>query len=342
MRIDLRLDASPVDAAERAIELERTGVDGLFTFEGAHDVFLPLALAASATRLPIMSNIAVALPRSPLHLAHIAHDLQALSEGKFVLGLGSQVKTHIERRYGSTWSAPAKRMRETVAATREILRAWHEGRQPDFHGEFTRHDFMPPTFTPPTLPWGPPPVMMGALGPLMTRTAGEVSDGLLVMPFNTSRHIHERTLPALREGLELADRDPSEVALLPEVITAVGRTDEDIERATDAARALVAFYASTPAYRPVLEVEGLGDLQPFLQDLVRKGDMKRMSAAINDDLLDEVAVRGTPEQCAEQIANRFTAITDRVCIYFPHGSPSLEVIRDLVAAVQRTGSASGT
>ncbi|MCW2751523.1 MAG: family F420-dependent class oxidoreductase [Aeromicrobium sp.] len=334
MRIDLRLDAAPVDAAKRAIELEGTGVDGLFTFEGAHDVFLPLALAAYATGLPIMSNIAVALPRSPLHLAHIAHDLQALSGGNFVLGLGSQVKTHIERRYGSTWSAPAKRMRETVAATREILLAWHEGRQPDFHGEFTRHDFMPPTFAPPALPWGPPPVMMGALGPLMTRTAGEVSDGLLVMPFNTARHIQERTLPALREGIELSGRTEADVPLVPEVITAVGRTDTEIAAAKSAARALVAFYASTPAYRPVLEVEGLEDLQPQLQDLVRAGDREAMAAAIPDELLAAVAVIGTPEECAQQMADRFADLTDRVCVYFPHSSPSLEVIRDLVQAVQ--------
>ncbi|MCW2785988.1 MAG: family F420-dependent class oxidoreductase [Marmoricola sp.] len=337
MRIDLRLDASPVDAVTRAVALERTGIDGLFTFEGAHDVFLPLALAASATQLPIMSNIAVALPRSPLHLAHIAHDLHALSRGNFVLGLGSQVKTHIERRYGSTWSEPAKRMRETVAATREILRAWHEGRPPDFHGEFTRHDFMPPTFTPEPLQWGPPPVMMGALGPLMTRTAGEVSDGLLVMPFNTARHIRERTLPALREGMDIAGRETSDVAFLPEVITAVGRTEEEIEHATEAARALVAFYASTPAYRPVLDVEGLGDLQPYLQDLVRRNDRTGMAAAIDDALLDEVVVRGTPDQCADQIAARFGAITDRVCVYFPHGSPDLDVIRDLAAAVHGAG-----
>lgn len=335
MKIDLRLDAQPCEAIRRAKELETTGVDGLFTFEGAHDVFLPLALAAASTSLPIMSNIAVALPRSPLHLAHVAHDLQALSQGNFVLGLGSQVKAHIERRYGGTWSAPAKRMRESVSATREILRAWDERRQPNFQGEFTRHDFMPPTFTPAPLPWGPPPVMMGALGPLMTKTAGEVSDGLLIMPFNTARHIQERTLPALREGLATAGRHASEVALLPEVITAVGRTDEEVARATQAARSLVAFYASTPAYRPVLEVEGLSHLQPRLQELVRSNDQAAMAKAISDDLLDEVVVRGTPEQCAAQIAAKFGAITQRVCVYFPQGSPTLEVIADLASATHQ-------
>lgn len=335
MRIDLRLDATPQDASRRAVELQETGIDGLFTFEGQHDVFLPLALATTSSRLPIMSNVAIALPRSPLHLAHIAHDLHALSEGNFVLGLGSQVKTHIERRYGGTWSAPAARMRECVAATREILRAWDERRTPDFHGQFTRHDFMPPTFTPEPLPWGPPPVMMGALGPLMTRTAGEVSDGLLVMPFNTIRHIEERTLPALREGLALAGREAKEVALIPEVITAVGRTEQEIEQATKAARSLVAFYASTPAYQAVLEVEGIADLQPHLDKLVRAHDHAAMAAAIPDDLLDEIAVRGTPEECAAKIAARFGALTQRVGLYFAGASPSLDTVRDLAVAVHR-------
>ncbi|WP_235736433.1 TIGR03617 family F420-dependent LLM class oxidoreductase [Nocardioides alcanivorans] len=333
MRIDLRLDAAPVDAARRAVELAGTGADGLFTFEGQHDVFLPLALAAQATSLPIMTNIAVALPRSPLHLAHLAHDLHALSGGRFTLGLGSQVKTHIERRYGSPWSQPAKRMREIVAATREILAAWDEGRTPNFHGEFTRHDLMPPTFCPDPLPYGPPPVMMGALGPVMTRTAGEVSDGLLVMPFNTRRHIEERTLPALREGLERASRSADEVALLPEVITAVGRTDEELASAVAGARSLVAFYASTPAYRPVLEVEGIADLQPHLQTLMREGKVDEMTAEIGDDLLDAIAVRGTPEECAARITERFDGISDRVCAYFTGGPPSNELVTELVTAV---------
>lgn len=333
MRIDMRLEGHPENAARRAVELAETGVDGLFTFEGSHDVFLPLALVAQACPLPIMTNIAVALPRSPLHLAHLSYDLQRLSRGKFTLGLGSQVKTHIERRYGATWSQPAKRMRETVAATREIMHAWTEERTPDFRGEFTRHDFMPPTFTPPALPWGPPPVMMGALGPLMTRTAGEVSDGLLVMPFNTIRHIEERTLPALREGMERGGRAEGEVALRPEVILAAANTDEDYEVAVHAARSLVAFYASTPAYVPVLEVEGMADLQPHLQKMLRDGKAEKMADEIDDDLLDAVAVRGTPGECATKITERFGTLTDRVCAYFPQRPPSNEVIAELASAL---------
>jgi probable F420-dependent oxidoreductase len=333
MRIDLHLDTGPADAAERARQLAATGVDGLFTFEGPHDVFLPLGLATQATGLPVMTNVAIALPRSPLHLAHLAHDLHELSGGQFALGLGSQVKTHIERRYGGTWSHPARRMREIVGATREILSAWDERRKPDFHGEFTRHDFMPPTFMPPPLPWGPPPVLMGALGPVMTRTAGEVADGLIVMPFNSRRHLVERTMPALAEGIAAAGRDRSEVAVVPEVIVAVGRDEQELEASTLGARALVGFYASTPAYRPVLEVEGRAELQPRLQELARQGDPMAIGAAIDDELLDLIAVRGTPAECARLIAAKLDGVSDRVCVYFVGARPSDETVAELVAQV---------
>lgn len=326
MRIDLHLDAGPDTAVARAQELAATGADGVFTFEGPHDVFLPLALAAGATDLPVMTNVAIGLPRSPLHLAHLAHDLQLLSKGRFALGLGSQVKTHIERRYGGTWSQPAKRMREVVAATKEILTAWHERRPPTFRGEFTRHDYMPPTFMPQPLPWGPPPVYLGALGPVMTRTAGEVADGLLVMPFNTRRHILERTLPLLHKGIELAGRNPSEVAVVPSVIAAIG---PDVS----GARALVGFYASTPAYRPVLEVEGREELQPRLQALMREGRFQEMTEAVDDALLDAIAVHGTPDEVAAQIAAKLDGVSDRVCVYFPGQRPDPAALKQLVEAV---------
>jgi probable F420-dependent oxidoreductase len=335
MRIDVQLDAPPDQAAGRARWLEQTGVDGIFTFEGQHDVFLPLAAAAGATDLPIMTNVAIALPRSPLHLAHAAHDLQLLSRGRFELGLGSQVKTHIERRYGSTWSQPALRMKEVVAATREILAAWHEGRQPAFHGEFTRHDLMPPTFAPPPLPWGPPPVLMGALGPVMTRTAGEVADGLLVMPFNTRRHIVERTLPMLQEGIARSGRSPGDVAIVPQVIAAVGRTSDELAAAVVGARSLVAFYASTPAYRPVLELEGREELQPTLQSLMKAGDVAGMAALVDDELLDAIAVRGAPAEVADLIRAKFEGVSDRVCVYFPGQRLAQELLADLVTEVHR-------
>jgi probable F420-dependent oxidoreductase len=336
MRIDVHLDAGPDQAADRARWLAQTGVDGVFSFEGQHDVFLPLAAAAAATDLPIMTNVAIALPRSPLHMAHAAHDLQLLSRGRFELGLGSQVKTHIERRYGGTWSQPAERMKELVGATREILAAWHEGRTPAFHGQFTRHDLMPATFAPPPLPWGPPPVLMGALGPVMTRTAGEVADGLLVMPFNTRRHILERTLPMLHDGIARSGRSVDEVAVVPQVIAAVGRDAAELEAATAGARSLVAFYASTPSYRPVLELEGREEIQPRLQTLTKSGDVAAMAALIDDETLDAIAVRGTPPEVADLIRAKFDGVSDRVCVYFPSQRLDQALLTQLVSDIHRT------
>ncbi len=333
MRINLQLDVGPEQTVERARWLQETGVDGLFTFEGRHDVFLPLALATAATGLPVMTNVAVALPRSPLHLAQAAHDLHLLSGGKFTLGLGSQVRAHIERRYGAVWDRPVARMGEIVGATKEILAAWDQRRVPTWQGEFTRHDFMPAMFCPEPTPWGPPPVLMGGLGPKMTATAGAVADGLLLMPFNSRAHLLERTLPSVREGHERAGRSGADFELVPQVIAAVGETEEELAASLATARALVAFYASTPAYKSVLEVAGLGDLQPRLAELIRAGRSADMAALVDDDLYDLIAVRGTPRECADLIAAKFAGIGDRVCVYFPGQRHRQELVAALVVAM---------
>ncbi len=333
MRIDLQIDVTIEHTVERARWLQETGVDGLFTFEGRHDVFLPLALATQATGLPVMTNVAIALPRSPLHLAHAAHDLQVLSGGRFALGLGSQVRTHIERRYGAVWDRPVARMGETVGATREILAAWHEQRRPTWQGEFSRHDFMPPMFCPEPTPWGPPPVLMGGLGPKMTATAGATADGLLLMPFNSREHLLERTLPAVHDGRERAGRTDEPFEFVPQVIAAVGETDEELTTSLAGARSLVAFYASTPAYRSVLELAGLGELQPRLAELVREGRTDEMTALVDDDVYDLIAVRGTPEECAKLIGAKFAGIGDRACVYFPGQRHRQELVAALVGAM---------
>src|SRR3954462_6583764 len=202
MLLDLQLDVPPELAAARAGQLVAAGAAGLFTFEGPHDVFLPLAAAAATgVETDLMTNVAIAMPRSPMHLAHTAHDLQRMSGGRFRLGLGSQIRPHIEKRYGATGSPPAARMREIVLAVKAILGAWQDGTRLDFRGEHTRHTLMPPTFVPGPNPYGPPAVLLGALGPVMPPPGAEVRDGLLVMPFHSDRHFRERTLPAVEEGL---------------------------------------------------------------------------------------------------------------------------------------------
>ena len=334
MLLDIQLDARPDLAADRALELAETGVAGVFTFEGPHDVFVSLAAVAQHVDLDLLTNVAIALPRSPLHLAHAAYDLTLLSRGRFRLGLGSQIRPHIEHRYGSEWSRPAARMRESVLAVKAILRAWQDESALDFRGEFTRHTLMPPTFRPGPNPHGIAPVLMGALGPVMTRTAAEVADGLLVMPFHSHRHFRERTLPAVAEGLARAGRTSADFTLLPQAIVAMGRTEDQLAAASRGVRTLLAFYASTPAYRPVLEVEGWGDLQPELNALSKQGDVATMTSLIDETMLATLAVTGTPEECAAEIRRRFGDVAERVCAYFPGYDAPPADIADLVSALR--------
>ncbi len=332
MLLDLQLDARPDAAADRARHLVAAGASGLFTFEGPHDVFLPLASAAGAVETDLMTNVAIAMPRSPLHLAHAAWDLQLMTKGRFRLGLGSQIRVHVEKRYGATWSPPAARMREIVLAVKAILTAWQDGSRLDFRGEHTQHTLMPPTFVPGPNPYGPPPVLLGALGPVMTRTAAEVADGLLVMPFHSHRHFRERTLPAVAEGLELAGR--ASLPIYPQAIVAMGDTPAEQAASAVGVRALLAFYGSTPAYRPVLEVEGWADAQPELNALSKTGDLAAMIELVDDRMLATLAVTGTPEECAVEIRRRFGDVAERICAYFPGSDPPADQIGRLAAALR--------
>ena len=307
------------DAPRRAREIAATGVDGLFTFEGQSDVFFPLVAAALDGDLDVdlMTNVAMAFPRSPMHMAYAAYDLQKLSNGRFRLGLGSQIKPHIERRYGSTWSRPVGRMREMVLATKAILEAW-EGIAPlNFRGEFTTHTLMTPNFDPGPNPFGMAKIHVGALGPQMCEMTAEVADGILVMPFNSGSHFAQRTMPAIDRGLVKAGRTRDDLEIVVEVITAVGETDEEVESATRAVKGLLSFYGSTPSYKPVLDVEGWGDLQPELNAMSKRGEWAGMSGLITDDIVDTIAVRGRPNEVAKEIVRRFGGIPDRVCLYFP-------------------------
>ena len=334
MKVHLQVDGSPVHAAASAADIAATGADGLFTFEGRHDVFFPLILAAGATGLELMTNVAIAPPRSPLHLAHAAYDLQLYSGGRFRLGLGSQVKAHIEKRYGSTWERPAARMAETIAAIKAIFAAW-EGQRLDFRGQFFTHTIMAPNFNPGPNPFGPPPVLLGALGPVMTRTAAEVADGLLVMPFNSARHFAERTIPAVADGLRRAGRPADGFQIVAQAMVAVGRDEADLAAAIDGVAALISFYGSTPAYLPVLEAEGWADVQPELNALSKQGRFAEMRRLIGDEMVARIGIVGTPEECAQQITARFGEHAAEVCCYFPGYTPRTADIADLIGALHR-------
>jgi probable F420-dependent oxidoreductase len=318
VKVDALLLAPPTDVAARAEALAATGVDGLFTFEGPNDVFLPLVLAAS-TGCDLYSNVAIAFPRSPMHLAHQAWDLAALSSGRFALGLGTQVRAHVERRYGATWSSPVARMAEWVAAIRAIGARWQDGTPLRFEGDHTRHTLMTPAFDPGPLPGGPPPIWLGALGPRMVALATAEADGLLVHPFTSDRHLAEVTRPRIEAGLADAGRVPDDLTVVGQAVVAC--TSDPAARADldAAARWLVGFYGSTPAYAPVLETEGRGHLRPELRRLSREGRWDEMAALVDDDLLDAVVLRGDPAEVASRLRARFGGFADRVALSTPGG-----------------------
>ena len=330
MKVHLQVDGAPATILERIRDIENTGADGMFTFEGQHDVFFPLVIAARESDLELMTNVAIASPRSPLHLAHAAYDLQALSGGKFRLGLGSQVRVHIEKRYGSAWGSPARRLAESVSAVKAIFNAWEGSSRLDFRGEFYTHTLMAPSFDPGPNPYGPPPVLMGALGPIMTRKAAEVADGLLVMPFNSARHFSERTLRALDEGLRRSGREAGQFDVVAQAMVAVGRSDDEISAAVDGVARLIAFYGSTPAYLPVLEVHNWDHIQPQLNALSKKAEFDQMRRLITDEMVETLGVVGNPEHCAAEITGRFGGHAGEVCCYFPGYDPRPEHVADLV------------
>jgi probable F420-dependent oxidoreductase len=317
------------NAADSARALRDAGASGVATFEGPHDVFAPLTLAATVPGLDLMTNVAIAFPRNPIHLAHQANDHQLLSSGRFTLGLGTQVRAQIEKRFGAQFDKPVARMTELIAALRAIFAAWNTGERLDFRGDYYRHTLMTPTFNPGPNPYGPPPIYVGALGPRLTRAVAEHADGLLVMPFGSKRFLHEHTMPMVREGLSAASRNADDFAVLPEIIVSVGETDAEREQADARTRALLAFYGSTPAYQPVLAAHGWQDLQPELNALSKQGRWDDMGGLIDDEILHTIAACGSPAEVARHIRDRVEGIADTVCLY--QAAPlSLETLAAIV------------
>jgi probable F420-dependent oxidoreductase len=316
MLIDGWLDFDAEGIAEHARRGESEGYDALWAPETGHDPLLILAQAASATqRVRLGTGIVVAFGRSPLITATMANDVQLLSRGRLLLGLGSQIKPHIEKRYSMTWSHPAARMREYILAMRAIWSCWNEGTRLAFRGEFYRHTLMTPFFSPAPNPFGPPPVFLAAVGELMTEVAGEVADGLLVHPFTTERYLREVTLPALDRGLARAGRDRSTYQISLSGMVVIGETDEERRKNAESTRRQIAFYASTPAYRAVLNLHGWGGLQPRLSDLARAGRWDEMSNLIDDEMLDAFSVRSPISEIASAVTARFGDVVDRFALY---------------------------
>jgi probable F420-dependent oxidoreductase len=323
------------DIPATARDLEARGYAGVWASEVAHDPFLQLLAAGQATeRLQVGTAIAVAFARSPMTLATTAYDLQRYTRGRFVLGLGTQIKAHVERRFSMPWSAPAARMREFIGALHAIWDAWQHSTPLRFQGEHYRHSLMTPMFSPQAHEWGAPPVYLAAVGPLMTRLAGEVADGLLVHGFTTERYLRERTLPALEEGLSAAGRDRSEVAVTLPGLVVSGRTEQELATAAAAVKATIAFYGSTPAYRPVLELHGWEALADDLHALSvgrREDKWTAMRDLVDDEVLAAFAVSAAPDEVAGQVRQRYDGLVDRFSVYASYPAP-LELWDPLVAA----------
>jgi probable F420-dependent oxidoreductase len=320
MKIDATVMAGDLETiGPRAMRIEAMGYDGLYTAETQHDPFFPLVLAAEHTeRIDLATAIAVGFPRSPTHLAHIGHDLQRFSKGRFILGLGSQIKAHIEKRFSAQFSQPAARMRELILATRAVWRTWEEGEPLRFEGDFYRLSLMTPFFAPGPTGYGTPRVFLAAVGEKMTEVVGEVCDGMFVHGFTTEKYLRETTIPAIERGLAKSGRARADLELSFPTFMVTGATDEEWQKADAAVREQIAFYGSTPAYRPVLEAHGWGEVQDELNALSKRGQWTEMGKVITDDILDAFAVRGLPSELPGLVMARYGDLVDRISFYAPY------------------------
>jgi probable F420-dependent oxidoreductase len=305
----------PRDARALFRRFEEIGYDGAFSFEAKHDPFLPLVSAAEATRdLRLGTAVAIAFARNPMNLASLAYGVQSMSGGRFILGLGSQIRPHIQNRFSMPWSKPAKRMREIVLAIQAIFARWEGQAELEFEGEFYRHTLMIPAFDPGPNPFGPPPIYVGGFGPLMTEMAGEVADGFFGHPFNTRKSLQENVLPAIERGLAKSGRKRSDIDLVFATMVVTADTEEEFERSKQAARKHLAFYGSTPAYRPTLECHGWEDLHLELNRMSKANRWDEMSELIEDEVLEALAVVGARSEIAGKIAGRLSGIADGVSL----------------------------
>jgi probable F420-dependent oxidoreductase len=321
MKVDGGLGFDLSAAAEAARDAEAVGYDAVWTAETSHDPFFPLLLAAEHTeRVELGTGIAIAFPRSPMHLANVGYDLQQYSKGRFILGLGSQIKAHIEKRFSATWSHPAARMRDLILAMRALWDAWNTGSKLEYRGDFYSHTLMTPFFNPGPNPYGDPKVFLAAVGERMTEVAGEVADGLLAHAFTTEQYLREVTLPALERGLAKVGKTRADVEISCPVFIVTGTTEEDRVKADRGTREQLAFYGSTPAYRTVLEHHGWGDLQTDLNAMSKQGKWQEMGTLITDDMVETFAVVGEPEEIPKLVLARYGDVLDRVNFYAPYKS----------------------
>jgi probable F420-dependent oxidoreductase len=334
MKVDATLSKDILTTKQQAAALEAAGYDGLSNGETSHDPFMQLLQAADATeRVTLTTSIAIAFARTPMTLANIGFDLNLYSQGRFVLGLGSQIKPHIERRFSMPWSHPAPRMREMVLAIRAIWDAWQNGSKLDFKGDFYTHTLMTPFFSPEPSPYGLPPIMLAGVGEMMTEVAGEVCDGFFIHAFSTEKYLREATLPALERGRAKAGKTLDDFVIAGPCFITVGRTEEEMAVAVEGTKNQIAFYASTPAYRPVLEAHGWGDLQPELTAMTKEGRWSEIGSRISDEMLQAFSVVGTPDEVGKGIVRRFGGVAQRTGLYATYKVDS-SILTEVLASLR--------
>ena len=312
MKVDGHLTGDWTRIPEHIKTLESEGFDGVGTAEMNHDPFFPLLIAAEHSEtIELQTGIAVAFARSPMTLANQGHDLNAYSKGRFTLGLGSQIRAHITKRFSMPWGAPAPQMRELILAMRAIWANWYEGEPLRFEGKYFNHTLMTPAFTPDNKEYGAPKVTLAAVGPIMTEVAGEVADGLIIHPFSNEKYIREVTLPAVERGLAKSgrSRDDFEISYTPFIIS--GNDEKTFAAQKAAAKQRISFYGSTPAYKNVLGVHGWGDLQPELNKMSKQGQWAEMGELVTDEMLNTFGIMGEPKDIVPAIQDRYGDFTDR-------------------------------
>ena len=336
MKVDAYLPAlGPASATPYAIDMAARGYDGVMVAEMRHDPFLVAAAVAPAFGSgSIGTAVAIAFARSPMTLAYSAWDLAAMTDGRFVLGLGTQVRAHVVHRFSMPWSAPVGRLREYIEALRAIWRSWQTGETLRFRGEHYRFALMTPMFNPGPIDHPGIPIAIAGVGTGLSRLAGEVADGFHIHPFHTQGYLRDVVEPAIAEGAQASGRSPASVVRFCSVMVGTGSTQAEVDAARDRLRSQISFYASTPTYRGVLEHRGW-DIGERLTAMSKRGEWEAMASLITDEIVDEIAVVAPFDDLAARIRVRYDGHLDRVGLY-PAGPLGLSAAeeRDVVAALR--------
>lgn len=318
MKIDASANADMQHIGGQAKRLEDLGYDGIRLAELNHDPFMPLALAAANTSsIELVTSVAVAFARNPMSMAVQAHDLNAFSNGRFVLGLGSQVKPHIERRFSMPWHKAARQMREYINAMNAIFDCWYDGKRLEFMGEYYQHTLMPSTFSPDNVSGKRPRIVLSATGPLMTKVAAEVADGMIMHPFSSEKYMREVTLPAIEAGLVTSGRSLADYELDYAPMIATGTTEEALREGIAILKNRIAFYGCTVAYKPVLDIHGWGELQDELIVLNRAHRTDEMAELITDEMVQTIGIVGEPQSVVDTMQQRFGGVIGRTGFVVP-------------------------